>query len=122
MTSHSFGIHAKGVFLVLLVAAIATFAMAGKVTRYTRETNVPVYSVKVGPFENPSVGYHFHSFPLCKPTEADMRKQRQGLADKLEGSLRETSLYAIKYRSTCHSPLSMPLPPFGEVMVLERLL
>ena len=83
-----------------MVALIATFASAGKVTRYHREMNVPVFTVKVGPFANPSVGYHYHSYPLCKPAEADMLKQRQGLADKLEGSLRESSRYAIKYRST----------------------
>lgn len=100
MKSNSFGLRTSGVLIVLVLAAIATFAMAGKVTRYTKEKNVPVYTVKVGPFENPSVGYHYRSFPLCKPSEADMHKQRQGLADKLEGSIRETSLYAIKYRST----------------------
>lgn len=91
----------RGVFFVCLAALLVFSVNAVRVSKYTREMNVPVYTNKIGPFANPSVAYHYTSFPLCKPSEAEMKRQRQGLADKLEGTLKQTSLYAIKYRSTC---------------------
>lgn len=91
----------RTVMLIALVAVLTSAAHAGhKVTHYTRETNVPVYVNKIGPFANPSVAYHYNTYPLCKPEKGDVHRQRQGLAAKLDGTQKETSLYAIKYLST----------------------
>jgi len=89
----------RGVMLALLAALLVLSVNAVRVSKYKRETNVPVYTNKIGPFANPSVAYHYNNFPLCKPSETELKRQRQGLADKLEGTLKQTSLYAIKYRS-----------------------
>lgn len=93
----------RSALVLLLLCILASFACAGKVTRYLREKNVPVYTVKIGPFSNPSVAFHYKTFPLCKPEEAQIKRQRQGLADKLDGTHREPSQYAIKFKSTYHS-------------------
>jgi len=81
----------------MLVAVMAVLVESGKVTKYAREANVPVYTNKIGPFSNPSVAYHYTSFPLCNPASTELKKQREGLADKLEGTHKQTSLYAIKF-------------------------
>lgn len=79
---------------------MAVLVESGRVTKYAREANIPLYTNKVGPFSNPSVAYHYSSFPLCNPPITEIKKQREGLADKLEGTHKQTSLYAIKYLST----------------------
>lgn len=84
--------------LVFLICFFQT-TQAIKVTTYDREADVPVFVNKIGPFSNPSVAYHYYSYPLCKPNDDEIKRQRQDLADKLDGTLKQTSLYAIKYRS-----------------------
>ena len=86
--------------VALALATVAVAVQAGKVTKFSREMNVPLYTNKIGPFANPSVAYHYNSYPLCKPVQAEPKKQRQGLVDKLDGTFKQPSLYAIKYKST----------------------
>lgn len=84
--------------VALALATVAVAVQAGKVTKFSREMNVPLYTNKIGPFANPSVAYHYNSYPLCKPVQAEPKKQRQGLVDKLDGTFKQPSLYAIKYK------------------------
>lgn len=86
--------------IVVIFFCLISFSAAEKFHKYHKEENVPIYVNKIGPYENPSVAYHYYSFPLCSPNKEDIQKQKQNLAKKLDGFEKQSSLYAIKFLST----------------------
>jgi len=49
----------------------------------------------VGPYSNPSETYQYYSLPFCRPKHIEQRKNTLG--EVLEGSMKSTSLYDIKF-------------------------
>ena len=79
---------------ILLVAALA-FAWADE--RYHPGDPVTMLVNTVGPYSNPSETYQYYSLPFCRPMHVEQRKNTLG--EVLEGSMKSTSLYDIKFAS-----------------------
>jgi hypothetical protein len=93
--------------------AVSTFALVAAilVSAATAASDSHLYQVgdevemlvnTVGPYSNPSETYQYYSLPFCQPMHVEQRANTLG--EVLEGSMKYTSMYEIRFGGTFVSP------------------
>jgi hypothetical protein len=85
--------------MCLIVLLRPTFSAKDHV--YQDEQIVPLYVNKIGPYSNPSESYDYYSLPFCKPPDVQ-HAHHHSLGEKLEGDVKKTSAYEIRFNGTVY--------------------
>jgi transmembrane 9 superfamily protein 3 len=86
--------------MITLLLAFVGVSVASSDSHFNPGDPVTMLVNTVGPYSNPSETYQYYSLPFCRPKHVEQRKNTLG--EVLEGSMKSTSLYDIKFASkTC---------------------
>lgn len=67
-------------FLLRLVTAVVLCSVLVSATDYQRNSEIPLYANKIGPYHNPSEQYEYYTIPICEPKDEERKWHNLGEA------------------------------------------